>query len=82
MDWTVRLDTDNRDILKDDVPQIRIHKAWGGPAFRDLDSDVLQLIDIILTSGKTSRLYNRLVYEEQIATDIDSYQFAGDIGGF
>jgi len=82
LDWTVRLDTDKREIIKDDVPQIRVHKAWGGPAFRDLDSDVLQLIDIILTSGKTSRLYNRLVYEEQIATDIDSYQFAGDIGGF
>ena len=81
-DWTVRLDTDKSEIIKDDVPQIRIHKAWGGPAFRDLDSDALQLIDIILTSGKTSRLYNRLVYKDRIATDVDSYQFAGDIGGF
>ena len=30
-------------MRKDDVPQIRIHKAWGGPAFRDLDSDVSKL---------------------------------------
>ena len=81
-EWTVRLDTDKREIIRDDVPQIRIHKAWGGPSFRNLDSDILQLADLILTSGKTSRLYNRLVYKDQIATDVDSYQFSGDIGGF
>ena len=82
LDWSIRLDTDKREIIKDDVPQIRLYKAWGGPAFRNLDSDYLQLSDIILTSGKTSRLYNRLVYEDQIATSVSSYQFAGDIGGF
>ena len=82
VDWTIRLDTDKREIIKDDVPQIRLYKAWGGPAFRNLDSDYLQLSDIILTSGKTSRLYNRLVYKDQIATSVSSYQFAGDIGGF
>ncbi len=81
-EWTVRLDTDKREIIRDDVPQIKIHKAWGGPSFRNLDSDILQLVDLILTSGKTSRLYNRLVYKDQIATDVDSYQFSGDIGGF
>ena len=81
-EWTVRLDTDKREIIRDDVPQIKIHKAWGGPSFRNLDSDILQLADLILTSGKTSRLYNRLVYKDQIATDVDSYQFSGDIGGF
>ena len=82
LDWSVRLDTDKREIIKDNVPQIRLYKAWGGPAFRNLDSDFLQLADIILTSGKTSRLYNRLVYKDQIATNVSSYQFAGDIGGF
>ena len=81
-EWTVRLDTDKREIIRDDVPQIKIHKAWGGPSFRNLDSDILQLADLILTSGKTSRLYNRLVYKDQIATNVDSYQFSGDIGGF
>ena len=82
MEWSIRLDTDKREIIKDDVPQVRLYKAWGGPAFRNLDSDFLQLTDIILTSGKTSRLYNRLVYKDQIATGVSSYQFAGDIGGF
>ncbi|MDZ7644472.1 MAG: pitrilysin family protein [Woeseiaceae bacterium] len=80
--WTVRLDQDKREILQDRVPQARLYKAWGAPEFRAGDADLLQLADAVLTSGKTSRLYQRLVYEDQIATDVGSYQYAGDIGGF
>ena len=47
-----------------------------------MDADLLQLADAVLTSGKTSRLYNRLVYTDQIATDVSSSQFAGDIAGY
>ncbi|MCH7854519.1 MAG: insulinase family protein, partial [Proteobacteria bacterium] len=80
--WTVRLDADKREIIQDRVPQARLYKVWGAPAFRDEDADLLQLADGVLTSGKTSRLYHRLVYTDQIATDVSSYQFAGDIGGY
>jgi zinc protease len=80
--WTVRLDNDKRQIVQDRVPQARIYKTWGAPEFRAEDADLLQLADAVLTMGKTSRLYERLVYKEQIATDVASYQFAGDIGGF
>lgn len=80
--WTVQLDRDKREILQDRVPQARIYKAWGAPEFRAEDADLLQLADAVLTSGKTSRLYERLVYNDQVATDVGSYQFAGGIGGF
>ncbi len=80
--WTVRLDQDKREIIEDQVPQARIYRVWGAPEFRAEDADLLQLADGVLTSGKNSRLYQRLVYEDQLATDVGAYQFAGDIGGF
>ena len=80
--WTVKLDADKHEIIQDRVPQARLYKVWGAPTFRDEDADLLQLADGVLTSGKTSRLYQRLVYTDQIATDVGSYQFAGDIGGY
>ena len=79
--WEFTLDRDKRDIMQDRVPQARIHKVWGGPAFVSEDADLLQLVDAILTSGKNSRLYERLVYRDQIATEVSSYQFSGEIGG-
>ncbi len=80
--WTIQLAEDKREVIQDRVPQARLYKAWGGPEFRAEDADMLQLADAVLTLGKTSRLYQRLVYEDQIATDVGAYQFAGDIGGF
>ncbi len=80
--WTVKLAEDKREVIEDRVPQARIYKVWGAPEFRAEDADLLQLADGVLTSGKNSRLYQRLVYEDQVATDVGAYQFAGDIGGF
>ena len=81
-EWPVRLDGDKREVMQDRVPQARLYKVWGGPGFRSEDADLLQLADSILTTGKTSRLYERLVYTDQIATDVGSSQFAGDIAGY
>ena len=80
--WTVRLEQDKREVMQDRVPQSRLYKVWGGPRFSEEDADLLQLADAVLTAGKTSRLYNRLVYTDQIATDVSSFQFSGDIAGY
>jgi zinc protease len=79
--WEVTLDRDKRQIMQDRVPQARIYKVWGAPRFVSEDADLLQLADAVLTSGKNSRLYKRLVYTDQIATDVGSWQFAGEIAG-
>jgi zinc protease len=80
--WTVRLDEDKREIMQDRVPQARLYKAWGAPKFSDEDADLLQLADAVLTAGKSSRLYNRLVYTDQTATSVNGSQFAGEIAGY
>jgi zinc protease len=81
-EWIVKLDADKSETMQDRVPQARVYKVWGGPNFVSEDADLLQLADAVLTSGKNSRLYERLVYLDQTATEVSSWHFAGEIGGF
>jgi predicted Zn-dependent peptidase len=58
----------------------RVVLAWPTPAyFAPGDSD-LDLLAQVMTSGKTSRLYKRLVYDEQIAQDVSAFQQSGQLG--
>jgi predicted Zn-dependent peptidase len=60
----------------DAEPEIMIafHKAvWPSP-----DDPVFQVIDSLLTSGRTSRLFRRLVLETRVASDVYSLQAPGD----
>ena len=53
---------------------IAFHKAvWPSP-----DDAVFAVIDNLLTSGRTSRLFRRLVLETQVASDVYSTQAPGD----
>jgi zinc protease len=67
--------------MQDRVPQARIYKVWRGPEWRSDDTPLLELADAVLTSGKSSRLYHRLVYDDQIATDVGAYPIDGEIAG-
>ena len=40
----------------------------------------LNLVSNVLANGKTSRLYKRLVYDDQIATDASSFLFERELG--
>jgi len=42
------------------------------PRQADPDSDVLRVADVILSGGESSRLYNALVYTQQLAAEINS----------
>jgi len=53
---------------------IAFHKAvWPSP-----DDPVFQVVDSLLTSGRTSRLFRRLVLETQLASEVYSAQAPGD----
>ena len=71
----------SRIVMQDRVPQARIYKVWRGPEWRSDDTPLLELADAVLTSGKSSRLYHRLVYDDQIATDVGAYPIDGEIAG-
>ena len=70
--------------MQDRVPQARLYKIWNGPHWTAADADLLEVAGAILSAGKTSRLYKRLVYDDQIATAVDAaplfFEIAGIIG--
>ncbi len=81
-EWIVKLEHDKRETMQDRVPQARVYKVWGGPNFVSKDAVLLELADAVLTTGKNSRLYKRLVYQDQTATSVSGSLFSGEIGGY
>jgi zinc protease len=79
--WIAKREGSTRDVMTDDVPQARIGKAWNTPQFGTADNIYLDIAGQILAGGKNSRLYKRLVYEDQIATNVSGGQFALEIAG-
>jgi len=81
-EWAPKLESDHRVSMQDRVPQARIMKNWVGPAWGTADADLLTIAGAILSQGKVSRLYKRLVYDDQIATSVDATPQFFEIAGF
>lgn len=58
----------------EDVPEQRVWMAWHSPSFFAAGDADLDLLSSLLTDGKESRLYQRLVKEKQIAKSISASQ--------
>ncbi len=80
-EWIPELVGTHRLTMQDRVPQARLYKAWTMPGYGTLASNQLDLVAGILSEGKTSRLYKRLVYDEQIASDVNAFAFPLEISG-
>jgi predicted Zn-dependent peptidase len=70
----VKLAGETRLDVEADVELGRVYVAWPTPAFFAPGDVELDLLAHVLTSGKTSRLYKRLVYDMQIAQDVSASQ--------
>jgi zinc protease len=79
--WIAKMAGTHRQFVQDRVPQARIYKVWNVPEFGSTEGDYLDLAGDVLSEGKTSRFYKRLVYDDQIATDADVYVSLEEIGG-
>ena len=55
----------------------RLAIAWHKPTMPDKDDYVFDLIDQVLGSGRTSRLYRALVEQQQLATSVSVYGAPG-----
>jgi predicted Zn-dependent peptidase len=64
----------------DDVAVPRVHLAWRGPAVNAGDEAATTLALRMLGEGKASRLYERLVYRERSAQDVEASFEDGDLG--
>ncbi len=70
---------DTYQVYEDRVPESRILFAWNTPQFGAKEDIHFDLISAVLTSGKNSRLYKKLVYEDQTASSVSSYQASSEI---
>ena len=68
-----------RASAQDRVPQTRIMKMWNVPGQETTDRVLLDLATQILSSGKSSRLYKRLVYDDQTATSAVAFTDSREI---
>jgi zinc protease len=79
--WIGKRTGSQRGVMQDRVPQARVYKVWNVPGWGTPEADYLSLLSDVLSSGKSSRLYKRLVYDDQTATDVSAYVNMREIGG-
>ena len=75
-----RLTGVTRKTMKDRVGLPRLYLAWLTPRHFAPGDAALDLVSAVLTGGKNSRLYKRLVYDLQIAQDVSAFQASAALG--
>jgi zinc protease len=80
-EWIAKRTGEHRQVAQDRVPQARVYKVWNIPQYGPADADYLNLVSDVLAARKSSRLYKRLVYDEQIASAVQASVDLREIGG-
>lgn len=65
----------------DRVQVSRVSFTWRSPVPFASDDAELSLAAQVLAGGKTSRLYQRLVFDERLASSVSAYQYPQVLGG-
>jgi zinc protease len=79
--WIAKMSGTHRLEVDDRVPLARVYEVWNIPEWGSTDATYLDLVSDVLSSGKASRLYKRLVYDDQIATSVNAFASLSEIGG-
>ena len=79
--WVAKRSGEKRMVMQDRVPASRVLKVWNTAELGTADSEYLSLFADVLASGKNSRLYQRLVYQEQLASSVFAFNFQRVLAG-
>jgi len=79
--WPAKRIGTQREVMQDRVPQSRLYMVWNMPEDGSRDANMLDIASSVLAGGKTSRLYKRLVYTDQIASNVYAWAGTNEIGG-
>ena len=79
--WIAKRSGTHRGWVQDRVPQARLYRVWNVPEYGSPEEAQLDLAARVLGIGKTSRLYKRLVYKDQIATTATATNDTNEIAG-
>ncbi len=74
------LDGVKRKTITDRVQLPRLYLAWHTPGLLKPGDATMDIVANLLSSGKNSRLYRRLVYDLQIAQDVTAFQQSQALG--
>ena len=72
-EWIAKRTGEQRQQVQDRVPSARIYKVWNVPGWGSETLAYLDLVTDVLGLGKSSRLYKRLVYSDQTATQANCF---------
>jgi zinc protease len=75
----VSLDGVKTKTLTDHVQLPRLYLAWLSPPFLSPNDSTMDVLASVLADGKNSRLYKRLVYDMQIAQDVNAFQASAQL---
>ncbi|MHC5010629.1 MAG: M16 family metallopeptidase [Planctomycetota bacterium] len=76
----VSLERTRRVTVSDAVQLPKINLVWHAPPFYAPGDAEMDLIAAVLADGKNSRLYKRLVHDDEIAVDVSAYQWSLRLG--
>lgn len=80
-EWIARRSNSHRIRISDRVPQSRIYRAWNVPQWGTAEGTHLDLVADVLSTGRNSRFYKRLVYDDQISSGAHAYLDLCEIAG-
>ncbi|MEJ2539459.1 MAG: pitrilysin family protein [Gemmatimonadota bacterium] len=78
--WIAPRTGEHRMSMQDRVPQARLYKVWNVPEWGSEEATELGLFAQVLASGKNSRLYERLVYRDQLASSVGASVLERELG--
>jgi zinc protease len=73
-------DSEKRLLLEDNVQLPRLYMCWHTPPVLTSNDAANDILASVLAGGKNSRLYKRLVYDMQIAQDVQAYNYSMRLG--
>jgi predicted Zn-dependent peptidase len=79
--WVAARQESTRETMYDQVAQTRVYRVWNTPPLGTRDAELLDLAAQVLGGGKTSRLYERLVYRDRLADTVSAGVSALEIAG-
>jgi zinc protease len=72
---------DTRTSYQDRVPQSQVVMVWNTPQWGSQEAVHLDLVTDVLSAGKNSRLFKKLVYEKQLCTNATAGVGLNEIAG-
>lgn len=73
---------ETKDTIYDNVQLPALYMAYKIPGMKDKDIHALEILSMILGDGRSSRLYNNIVYTKKMAKSSGAFVFDNELAGF